>query len=477
MVVCYLVSTISSTTTTTHTLEERLEHGTVGGYNYYHFNFIQHISLDTVTDSTNSYGHGFPRTIIQIIQQNPFNKIRLSFRKGRWPKASGSAFKTTMDLVNPLTNGALSAQGVELEATAVTNTAGTATTKDFLLLADCLSGPFCSSLSTIKDISETQDRTGEERSFNAILPNEAVCTENLTPWIRLLPPGTPTPIKALLPKGDVLFSKPFHQLDVLITVQHGTVVLEQNLLFLSVEQYPLPQPTILDNHHPFLSSSTINYNDEEISKTEPITIETKILGSGLSSGIFVLNVEIISPVSAAAGTVVEIEQLLPSYIKIFMADIQLPPSVSTLSYRPGDVVTKKASQINLAISLDSLNSFNSLGSSSSNDPIESNTTNDDKNSNKIITIKIPFLRSLLSTTEYPFDPARGFDIPPPRIIGGNRARKILLPLPTPDFTMPYNVITLTTTIIVLFYGTLFNLLYRSFHSRHPSDSGAPLKSL
>jgi hypothetical protein len=38
----------------------------------------------------------------------------------------------------------------------------------------------------------------------------------------------------------------------------------------------------------------------------------------------------------------------------------------------------------------------------------------------------------------------------------------LLHLPTPDFSMPYNVITLTCTVIALFFGSAFNLLTRQF---------------
>ncbi|CAG8586223.1 8487_t:CDS:1, partial [Racocetra persica] len=39
---------------------------------------------------------------------------------------------------------------------------------------------------------------------------------------------------------------------------------------------------------------------------------------------------------------------------------------------------------------------------------------------------------------------------------------LLVSLPTPDFSMPYNVITLTCTVIALFFGSMFNLMTRSF---------------
>ncbi|KAI8892974.1 GPI transamidase component PIG-T [Globomyces pollinis-pini] len=39
---------------------------------------------------------------------------------------------------------------------------------------------------------------------------------------------------------------------------------------------------------------------------------------------------------------------------------------------------------------------------------------------------------------------------------------LLIRLPTPDFSMPYNVITLTCTVLSLFFGSIFNMLTRRF---------------
>lgn len=49
---------------------------------------------------------------------------------------------------------------------------------------------------------------------------------------------------------------------------------------------------------------------------------------------------------------------------------------------------------------------------------------------------------------------------------------LLLSMPLPDFTMPYNVITLTCTVIALFYGSVFNLFYRRYY---PSSERQSLK--
>ena len=37
---------------------------------------------------------------------------------------------------------------------------------------------------------------------------------------------------------------------------------------------------------------------------------------------------------------------------------------------------------------------------------------------------------------------------------------LLVPLTTPDFSMPYNVITFTCTVLALYFGSLLNALRR-----------------
>ena len=86
-----------------------------------------------------------------------------------------------------------------------------------------------------------------------------------------------------------------------------------------------------------------------------------------------------------------------------------------------------------------------------------------------------FDKAILRYTEYPPDANRGFDVPAAvvRVLPDDarqdghgsfylRTTSLLLPLPTPDFSMPYNVIILTSTVIALGFGSIFNLLVRRF---------------
>ena len=90
-----------------------------------------------------------------------------------------------------------------------------------------------------------------------------------------------------------------------------------------------------------------------------------------------------------------------------------------------------------------------------------------------LTLTYDFDKAILRYTEYPPDANRGFDAPPAviRLLSPEssdkkgiyvRTTSLLLPLPTPDFSMPYNVIILTSTVMALGFGNIFNMLVRRF---------------
>lgn len=96
-----------------------------------------------------------------------------------------------------------------------------------------------------------------------------------------------------------------------------------------------------------------------------------------------------------------------------------------------------------------------------------------------VTLTYDFEKAILRYTEYPPDANRGFNVAPAVIKLSQdppvyiRTTSLLLPLPTPDFSMPYNVIILTSTVIALAFGSVFNLLVRRFVS---ADEAAALTS-
>jgi phosphatidylinositol glycan class T len=84
--------------------------------------------------------------------------------------------------------------------------------------------------------------------------------------------------------------------------------------------------------------------------------------------------------------------------------------------------------------------------------------------NSTLTLTYDFDKSVLRYTEYPPDANRGFDIAPAVITTDKgyqiRTTSLLLNLPTPDFSMPYNTIILSSTVMALAFGSVFNLLVR-----------------
>lgn len=84
--------------------------------------------------------------------------------------------------------------------------------------------------------------------------------------------------------------------------------------------------------------------------------------------------------------------------------------------------------------------------------------------NSTIALSYEFDKALLHFTEYPPDANHGFEIeslivtilePIPYQL---RTATLLLYLSTPDFSMPYNVIIISSTIMGLIFGTLYNLI-------------------
>lgn len=80
-------------------------------------------------------------------------------------------------------------------------------------------------------------------------------------------------------------------------------------------------------------------------------------------------------------------------------------------------------------------------------------------------------------TEHPADAQRGWDIPGAVVIPFNNSSStpdngmgfrriytpnLLIDLATPDFSMPYNVIIFTCSLVALIFGTMFNMLTRKF---------------
>ena len=95
-------------------------------------------------------------------------------------------------------------------------------------------------------------------------------------------------------------------------------------------------------------------------------------------------------------------------------------------------------------------------------------------------------KSFLRYTEHPPDAQRGWDLPPavisplgdkhgngsatPITISRVYTPALLVDLATPDFSMPYNVIIFTCSLVAFIFGSVFNLLTRKFVIVHVDAS-------
>ena len=95
--------------------------------------------------------------------------------------------------------------------------------------------------------------------------------------------------------------------------------------------------------------------------------------------------------------------------------------------------------------------------------------------NTTFAISYQFDKSLLKYAEYPPDANHGFEIEAAvaTVLKPEnyqmRTSSLLLYLSTPDFSMPYNVIILTSTVMGLAFGTLFNLLSKQLLTLEEAD--------
>ncbi|CDQ66716.1 unnamed protein product [Oncorhynchus mykiss] len=119
--------------------------------------------------------------------------------------------------------------------------------------------------------------------------------------------------------------------------------------------------------------------------------------------------------------------------------------------------------------------------------------------NSVTEVTVQFERALLKWTEYTPDPNHGFYVGSsvisalvPSVVAMDTPRNarfsaafnfpckeessyfmrvytepLLVNLPTPDFSMPYNVICLTCTVMAVGYGSLYNLLTHTFQVEEP----------
>ncbi|KAJ6160712.1 hypothetical protein N7470_004108 [Penicillium chermesinum] len=490
------------------------------------FNFRSNTSQASFDNQHFRY---FPRALGQILQHANTKELHLRFTTGRWDADSWGP--------RPWNGSKEGGTGVELWAWIDAPNDDEAFAK-WITLTQSLSGLFCASLNFVDSTKTTRpvvsfEPTGDHPEssnlhlLHGALPGEVVCTENLTPFLKLLPCKGKTGISTLF-DGHKLFDAAWQSMSVdvrPICTRQGdcTIQIEQTVdMVLDIERSkrprsnPIPRPVpneqegleperglcrplngicpLADSdgsaEYPvcirvphergiFYTEGTKEFKlddgftrcfDLDPSKPfdlaipeQPINIqapldepilhaERTIVGHGQERGGMRIIFENPSPTAAVDFIYFEsLPWFLRPYIHTLQATItgrdglrrEIPASdlVSETIFRPA-IDRERGTQLELALSVPAAST---------------------------VTLTYDFEKAILRYTEYPPDANRGFNVAPAviRILNGVdsspiyiRSTSLLLPLPTPDFSMPYNVIILTSTVIALGFGTIFNILVR-----------------
>lgn len=528
------------------------------------FNFRSNESAESFDQQNFRY---FPRSFGQILQHAHAKELHLRFSVGRWDaenwgqrpwhgsREGGTGVElwawveadTEDEYANPLS---CSRQYADLHRAFAR----------WLTLTNALSGLFCASINFIDATKTTwpvmafapEGNHGNASNLHLLhgtLPHEVVCTENLTPFLKLLPCKGKAGISSLL-DGHKLFDASFQTMaiDVRPMCVDGSTTcsleMEQTVdMVLDIarskrpQDNPIPRPLPIEQIE---CDTSKHYNAHDtcfpLNKgTEPAWTLEEVFGRPLrgacplieQGGLEANNVCINTPPERTVevnttGQFAE-RSLASDTLRCYKLpigadfDLVLPEQkMNTGLVRPEPQLyaarsinghgqergstqsiiknpsTTEAVEIVYLESLPwfmkpYLHTLHARVDTSSENPIKETYYRpalDRKRGTHLelrlvippsstLTLTYDFEKAFLRYTEYPPDANRGFDVAPAviRLLSPKsddnkgiyfRTTSLLLPLPTPDFSMPYNVIILTSTVMALGFGNIFNLLVRRF---------------
>lgn len=479
----------------------------------------------------------FPRFVGELVNEYNVDELEVSLGKGFWRKKWGEPF-----------GRGLYPNGASVRAW-IKNTkidAGHGEETSWTLLNRALAGMLCGSFNEINEVQNSVNmiKFGNDMYHKqGYLSREAVCTENLTPWLKLLPCrskaghaqawGEPSEIfrneyhsfgmhfrrfctkssdsKPRVPGGDqkgnpvwstghckdnefgveLVFSatfvnkgKPFlpKPLGACPLADISKLYVEKNSENVEIEPVPdfmlaLSQDVVLGvydlKERNRLDSINLKGGVGETQASSPYLVVSSGLSDsgGLRGGVSTL----LKNEDSSQSLRVNFLEVFPAFQRVYLHTLNVTVSGLSVSsgvlyndpsfhFLPGN--TQKGTCTKLEFSL--------------NIPPNSEAH-----------VYIEFEKFLMRLDEYPPDPNRGQDMPAVKVtytipgraedklsranmpntplfsrwpVPGEKvavyANGLLVSMPLPDFSMPYNVITLTCTIVAFFFGSTHNLLVR-----------------
>ncbi|XP_029013451.1 GPI transamidase component PIG-T [Betta splendens] len=511
---------------------------------YASFQFRTLWETDFMKGNKVSHYRLFPKSVGQVISKFSVRELHISFTQGYW---------RTMQWGQPFLP---SPPGAELWVwfqDTVTDVDGM-----WKELTNVLSGIFCASLNFIDSTNTVQpsasfkplgiDNVTDHRFLRyATLPREIVCTENLTPWKKLLPCGSKAGLSVLL-KSEKLFHSSFHSQAVHIRPvcqdseckttswelrQTLNVVFDLHTSGQGKREWSLFKmfSRTLTEACPLASSSKIyiditdNPEGElfELTPATPLLSQAVLMGDRRTFSVYDLTQQITFGTMRSLNLLIrwkssEGHMLRPLlHAERYVAGYGLQAGeIHTLMYnnhpyRSFPVLLLDSVPWYLRLYVHTL-TVTSKGKDNKPSYIHYQPSKDRERPhllemliqlppNCVTEVTVQFERALLKWTEYTPDPNHGFYVGSsvvsslvPSIVAMDTnsslerplfsnffpckeessyfvriyTEPLLVNLPTPDFSMPYNVICLTCTVVAVGYGSLYNLLTRSFQIEEPS---------
>uniref|UniRef100_A0A672YS74 Phosphatidylinositol glycan anchor biosynthesis, class T n=1 Tax=Sphaeramia orbicularis TaxID=375764 RepID=A0A672YS74_9TELE len=509
---------------------------------YASFQFRTLWETDFMKGNKVSHYRLFPKSLGQVISKFSVRELHISFTQGYW---------RTMQWGQPFMP---SPPGAELWVwfqDSVTDVDGT-----WKELTNVLSGIFCASLNFIDSTNTVQPSASfkplgignvtDHRFLRyATLPREIVCTENLTPWKKLLPCGSKAGL-AVLMKSEKLFHSSFHSQAVHIRPvcqdsectttswelrQTLNVVFDLHTSGQGKREWSLFKmfSRTLTEACPLASSSKIyiditdNPQVSFLHNILSLKIQAVVLGDRRTFSVYDLTEANTFGSMRSLNLLIrwkssEGDMLRPLlHAERYVAGYGLQTGeIHTLMYnyhpfRSFPILLLDSVPWYLRLYIHTL-TVTSKGKDNKPSYIHYQPSKDRVRPhllemlvqlppNSVTEVTVQFERALLKWTEYTPDPNHGFYVgssvisalvPSMVAMDTNNTKErplfssffpckeessyfvriytepLLVNLPTPDFSMPYNVICLTCTVVAVGYGSLYNLLTRSFQIEEPN---------
>ncbi|KAL7279582.1 hypothetical protein ACG7TL_005984 [Trametes sanguinea] len=488
----------------------------------------------------------FPLALGQILREHAVTELHLTLNAGKWnydhwgyPDEPGVG------------------TGAELWAW-MGDTSLTSVDQRWQGLRQSLAGLFCASLGHLDDQRTTSPTltfqpegslpnfTYPHQLRHATLPSEHVCTENLTPFLKLLPCKSLSGIAHLLNPHRV-FDADWHGLGVHVRYRERIGV-EVRLAFQAVLD------PVRYSHDGRRDWSLRSVFDRIVEKACPVARSSKVQVELPGETSYTLSpgpTDVVNDMATyeltSAQEALDVAMKWPGENSFVYPDTSQVPPLTDISVRRN---LKGASQAEARLTIEVTNSLPVQVKSGYLETMPWHlqfylhtlrASIDDSQRDDLVTIlsyapPVPHSRPALlqavltlpprSTlrltmdvskpflryTEHPPDAQRGWDLPPAVLVPfafgeddspefetsasheanstwtqerepyprrPSRARRIYTPvmlvdLATPDFSMPYNVIIMSCTLIALIFGSVFNLLTRRFVVvRVDSDPATP----